>query len=31
MKQKYQSEQLMVVHESARDLYEIGLIDTDKM
>ncbi|MDR2194386.1 MAG: hypothetical protein LBP19_07975 [Treponema sp.] len=31
MKRKYQSKQLMAIHESARDLYEIGLIDTDKM
>jgi DNA-binding transcriptional regulator YiaG len=28
---KYQSEQLMVIHESAQTLYKIGVIDGSKM
>jgi DNA-binding transcriptional regulator YiaG len=31
MKKKYQSEQLMVCHEEARALYEIGAIDAARM
>ena len=31
MNKKYQSEQLMVIHESAQTLYKIGVIDSSKM
>jgi DNA-binding transcriptional regulator YiaG len=31
MKKKYQSEQLMVIHQSAQDLFELGIIDSAKM
>jgi len=31
MEKKYYSEALMAVHESARDLYEIGAISEDEM
>lgn len=31
MKKKYQSEALMVIHQSAQDLYEIGLISDAEM
>jgi DNA-binding transcriptional regulator YiaG len=31
MKKKYQSEQLMVIHQSAQDLLELGIIDSAKM
>jgi putative transcriptional regulator len=31
MKNKYESEQLIVCHESAQALYRIGAIDSDKM
>ena len=31
MENKYKSEQLMVCHESAMALYEIGAIDSEKM
>ena len=31
MKKKYQSEQLMVCHEEAQALYEIGAIDVTRM
>jgi putative transcriptional regulator len=31
MKNKYQSEQLMVIHDSAKALYEIGAIDDATM
>ncbi|MDR1072520.1 MAG: hypothetical protein LBL45_02445 [Treponema sp.] len=31
MNRKYQSEQLMVIHESAQTLYKIGVIDGSKM
>ena len=28
---KYQSEQLAVIHESAKDLYELGIISEERM
>jgi DNA-binding transcriptional regulator YiaG len=31
MKKKYQSEALMVCHQSARDLFDLGIIDSAKM
>jgi DNA-binding transcriptional regulator YiaG len=31
MKKKYQSEQLMVIHDMAKSLYKIGAIDEVKM
>jgi DNA-binding transcriptional regulator YiaG len=31
MKKKYQSEQLMVIHDMAKSLYKIGAIDNEKM
>jgi DNA-binding transcriptional regulator YiaG len=31
MKKKYQSEQLMAIHQSAQDLFELGIIDRAKM
>ncbi|MDR3161973.1 MAG: XRE family transcriptional regulator [Spirochaetaceae bacterium] len=31
MKKKYQSEQLMVIHDMAKSLYKIGAIDDAKM
>jgi DNA-binding transcriptional regulator YiaG len=31
MKENYQSEALMVIHQSMRDLHEIGIISDDVM
>jgi DNA-binding transcriptional regulator YiaG len=31
MKERYQSEQLMVCHQEAQALFEIGAIDADRM
>jgi DNA-binding transcriptional regulator YiaG len=31
MEKKYQSEQLMVIHDMAKSLYKIGAIDNAKM
>ena len=31
MKKRYGSEALMVSHQSAQDLFELGVIDADKM
>ena len=31
MKKKYQSEALMVCHQSAQDLFELGIIDAEEM
>jgi putative transcriptional regulator len=31
MEKKYQSEQLMIIHDMAKSLYKIGAIDTAKM
>ena len=31
MKKKYQSEALMVCHQSAQDLFELGIINAEEM